>query len=439
MSSVEDILNAVLNALGDVSPVERGHVFSTVIAEILMDGSTIQSSLPQSPEIIERIAASMGAKPTPTRNKYIIYPFARPSISASGPSFYICAKTGELMLLLTRVLKSSDEWFYAAGWIEVLPPNVEMVYSDRVSEAARNKAEEATIGMHIAIPEGEDFVPALSTQTFPRQRPLTQLIHNEFKRLWSTERWDMALAKLTDINYLRDLFKRYGVNWPEKIDISAKDTFIRETWEETGLNLHDYPQAIIEFVNTLDVSIVGGISRLYNVDQLYYAYLGILDKTPPLTEMRTESVEAAWMPVSDISYDAKRNQYVAAKDGRSLLFTAVRGIEYTLHNLLEHCIEKISRIQKSTGESVPLFSNLAGVQAALAPYASKHPAIAALVEITLGPDHTLPTLVHDKGQAYFCAFLAAAKGLAMKEDAKTLEERIARACAQPAMLAELVK
>lgn len=436
------ILETVLGALSGLPQNKRGKALSTVLSEllnangILMDGGMVQSPLAESPESVAQIAELLDNKPTLTRNKYYVYPFARPSISASGPFFYIDAGSGELMVLLVRRIKDSHQWLYTAGYMEVMPTNSDKAYSERVSESARNKAEEATIGVHLDIPDIVNPVAVIKELKLPEARAVQYIVYEEFRRISAQENWDSAVSKLTDVWYINDLLRRHRINWPEHVDFNSRSAFMREASEEAGLDLAKYPGAIIRMVKSIDtISLGSGGERLYGTDQLYFGYLGVLASAPKLRPGEYEICEARWIPVSDIYHARERNQYIIEKDGRPMHFNGIQGAEHTLTGLLNYFIAQVSKVQKPSGDYVPLLDNAASVQASLIHnFGIKFPAINNLADLRIGHEGNVPSLVHREGQAVFRSFIAAAKGLAEKKNAKELSGMIDNAIADPTAL-----
>ncbi len=442
------ILEVVAHELSAVSPSARKESISTTLAEllnasgILMDGGTVQSSLPQSPELVQQIAELLENRPTPSRNKYYIYPFARPSISASGPFYYIDAKTGELYVLLVRRVKDPHQWLYPAGYMEVMPANAEMIYKDRVSEIVRNKAEEATIGVHLDIPDDvENINQSHEKFILPDARDVQYIVYEEFRRLVSAEGFNIAIGKISDVSYLKQLLKRHRVEWPEHIDFSSKSTFIRETFEEAGLDISNYPDAIIKMAKSIDIISIGsGGERLYNTDQNYFAYLGILESAPPLKPGAYEACEAKWIAVSDIYHASERNQYIVKDDGRPMHFHGIQGIEYTLTELLNLLLSKVSKVAKPRTQKIfSLFQNAPSIQAALMHQVEGELSeINWLEDLPIGYENSLPSLIDTTGQGIFRSFIAAAWAIAAKKDEKEIAEIIRNTRTKPSELLNIL-
>ncbi len=444
----EAILETIRNRLAELPSAQRRQALSTAITELLnssgivMDGGMVQSPLLVSPEAVTQIAALLSKRPTLTRNKYAVYPFVRPSMSASGPCFYMDARTGELFVLLLRRIKDSHQWLYPAGYMEVMPSNTSSVYSERVSESARNKAEEATIGVHINSEDRQGDARVIETLALPDARAIQFLIYEEFRRLVSREGWNNAVGRLTDVNYVRSLLARHRAHWPEHMDLSSRSTFIREVREESGLDLAAYPDAIIKMARSIDtISLGSGGERLYNTDQLYFAWLGMLEHAPALAPGENEVCEAGWIPVRDICYAPDKNQYLIKKDNRPLHFNAIPALEYALSGLLSFFIGRVSRIRKPKRDGyVSLFDNAATVQAALIRLAQDHyPAIEALIDVNIGEQGGLPSLVNENGQAVFRSFVAAAHAITHRREAQEINHIIANTEAQPGLLLEILR
>ena len=140
-------------------------------------------------------------------------------------------KTGELFVLLLRRLKDSHQWLYPAGYMEVMPPNAPSVYSERVPESVRNKAEEATVGVHLDIQEDGSSPAAIHALELPDGRAVQFLVYEEFRRLVALEGWGNAVSRISDTAYIHDHCSGSAIAYTDRlahVDFSSKAAFVRE-------------------------------------------------------------------------------------------------------------------------------------------------------------------------------------------------------------------
>lgn len=237
--------------------------------------------------------------------KYHISPFPQISISGIGPIFYRNKKDKKIYTLLQRRFKDNFQWWFPGGYVEL--PERQGFFLDNLQ-----KIKNATI---------KEF----------------------YQNSLESGNWQKARQEINDSKKLAKIFKKHQINWPKEIDYNWQDAWKREVLEESGVNLDDFPKAIILDLKMTQTFMIGAeADRLVNIDGKFCAFLGELTKEPKSIP-DDEVEESKWIAIEEIIFDKKQKKYIVAKNQLNPYVISL--IEESLFEIICSKIKEISRIK----------------------------------------------------------------------------------------------
>jgi 8-oxo-dGTP pyrophosphatase MutT (NUDIX family) len=261
------------------------------------------------------------------QKKYHISPFQQISISGIGPIFYLNKKDQKIYTLLQRRFKDNFQWWFPGGYVE-LPSATADFFSKNFQ-----KIKEATI---------KEF----------------------YKNSLEAQDWQKARKEINDPKKLEKIFKKQGIKWPKEIDANWQSAWQREVFEETGVDLDKFPQALILNLKMSQTLMLGAESdRLVNIDGKFCAFLGELEKAPESTPDH-EVEELKWIATDEIIFDKKQKKYLAANFCVNPYVLSL--LEESLFEFLCHKIKQISKIKNPlTKQEISRFNTVQNLQSFL--------------------------------------------------------------------------
>lgn len=240
------------------------------------------------------------------QKKYHISPFQQISLSGIGPIFYQNKKDQKIYTLLQRRFKDNFQWWFPGGYVEL--PSAS---SDFCSKNFQ-KIKTATIG---------EF----------------------YKNTLQIKDWQKARKEINDPKKLKEILKKHKIKWPKEIDANWQEGWQREVFEETGIDLDKFPQAIILNLKMSQTLMLGAeADRLINIDGKFCAFLGKLEKAPKSTPDH-EVEELKWIATDEIFFDKKQKKYLAANYQINPYVLSL--LEESLFEILCYKIKKLSKVK----------------------------------------------------------------------------------------------
>jgi ADP-ribose pyrophosphatase YjhB (NUDIX family) len=402
---------------------------------INMDGKTFYDPAARSAPEVENLAGALGTKATPHRNSISVYPFARQSGGASGTILYTDANTNEPMLLLVRRKKDADRWGYPAGYMDIMPEGGKIL-AGRVDEAARDKLEEQTVGKRLesAAPQVPNAQAGAREQevVLPDQAAMRKVLDVEYREQLSARGWSEAQRLMQDSDYIREILKKNGLAIPVEagVDVTSKENFLRETKEETGLDVSSFANARTRPIRPGEVSLnySSGNQRNYTSCPHYLTDLGTLASPPQVAPVTGDVMEAAWIPVRNIRRGADGNYNVITADGKTampLSAYAVPVIEESLNAWLSGRMADTSGNRFTGPANLKAELESRGGKARISKAGGALQASAAAIHADkLGENNMLPELMGPDGVRRMQDYLTVATALSAQPESLSFVERV---------------
>lgn len=230
--------------------------------------------------------------PEPLQGKrvsYDIHPYSKQGTGVSCTITYTDYKTRIPYVLLSKK-KNKNTYDQIGGYTRGQGPEGSEVTFEKRSEDARDKDEEEIIGNVDAVQVGSDEgETAFTAQTSYSLEQLKEAAVEGF-----LEQQSEKLGKKINPMLMKQALSSRGIKFNN--DYNAWDTVLRETKEETGLDLtHGNPK---ELYTSDDFGITNN-ERLHTKVTHYLFYLGTRSE-PPVVHPGSDVEALKWVRVTDI-------------------------------------------------------------------------------------------------------------------------------------------
>ncbi|MGQ3890062.1 NUDIX hydrolase [Legionella sp. CNM-1927-20] len=275
------------------------------------------------------------------RKFYDIHPYTKQGTGVSCTISYIDDKTGVIHILHAKK-RNKPQYEQIGGYTRGQGPEGSELQFDKRSEDERDKDEEAIIGNFNAITPSNSQEPINSSTSDYTLKQLKDLSVEGFLNQQSKK-----LGKKINPLLMKSFLAQSGINYTN--DYNALDTALRETKEETGLNLENYKP--YELYTSDDFGITNE-ERLHTKVTHYLFYLGRLDK-PPVVQAGSDLEVVHWLPLHQINLETKTLNDTPIRQSY-LLQTLPRAVKKIREIELAEVTSNVFTKYKNINEVVPL-------------------------------------------------------------------------------------
>jgi len=231
--------------------------------------------------------------PNPSQSQrafYDIHPYTKQGSGVSCTITYTDAKTQIPYILLSKK-RNKNQYSQIGGYTRGQGPEGSEINYDNRSEDERDAKEEEMIGNHNAIQVSENkMTTPTSTSTSYSLKQLKEASIKEF-----IKQQTIKLGKKINPVHMKKALRDDGIVYEN--DYNAWDTVLRETKEETGLDLQGYKPK--ELYTSDDFGISNEDERLHTKTTHYLFHLGTLEKAPE-AKAGSDLETLKWIPVTEI-------------------------------------------------------------------------------------------------------------------------------------------
>jgi len=225
------------------------------------------------------------------RVSYDIHPYTKQGTGVSCTITYTDAKTNIPYVLLSKK-KNKNQYDQIGGYTRGQGPEGSDVNYDKRGEDERDNEEEAIIGNvnAVQVEQKNDKSSSSSTQISYSLKQLKEASVKGF-----LEQQTIKLGKRVNPILMKEVFVSQGIIYNN--DYNSWETALRETKEETGLNLIKHKPK--ELYTSDDFGISNEDERLHTKTTHYLFHLGTLNEAP--TVKPGSDIELLkWVAVTDI-------------------------------------------------------------------------------------------------------------------------------------------
>ncbi|STX27819.1 NUDIX domain [Legionella beliardensis] len=249
--------------------------------------------------LLDGLAITMFGKrihnPNGERRKfYDIHPYTKQGTGVSCTISYTDAETGVIYILGGKK-RNKIQYDQIGGYTRGQGPENSELQFDKRSDDERDRDEEAIIGNLNAVTISEQEKPSSSSQA-TQAYTLKQL--KDASNEGFLQQQANKLGKKINPLLMKSFLFSSGINYSN--DYNAWDTALRETKEETGLNLeHCKPHELY----TSDDFGITNEERLHTKVTHYLFHLGRL-KEPPAVQAGSDLEIVHWLPLHQVNLEA---------------------------------------------------------------------------------------------------------------------------------------
>lgn len=232
--------------------------------------------------------------PLPLQGKrvsYDIHPYTKQGTGVSCTITYTDAKTKIPYVLLAKK-KNKNQYDQIGGYTRGQGPEGSDVSYDKRCEDERDKEEEALIGNTdaVKVEQKEGGRPSGSAQTAYSLKQLKEASMKGF-----LEQQKLKPGKRVNPILMKEMLASQGIIYSN--DYNSWETALRETKEETGLDLsHHKPK---ELYTSDDFGVSNEDERLHTKTTHYLFHLGTLSE-PPVVKSGSDVEQLKWVAATDI-------------------------------------------------------------------------------------------------------------------------------------------
>ncbi|WP_419421485.1 NUDIX hydrolase (plasmid) [Legionella sp. D16C41] len=275
------------------------------------------------------------------RKFYDIHPYTKQGTGVSCTISYTDAETGIIYILCGKK-RNKTQYDQIGGYTRGQGPEGSEYQFDKRSEDQRDKEEEAIIGNLNAInitKNEESQFSSLNAQAYT----LKQL--KEKSNEGFLQQQAIKLGKKINPLLMKSFLTQSGIHYSN--DYNAWDTALRETQEETGLNLVNCKP--YELYTSDDFGITNE-ERLHTKVTHYLFHLGRLNQ-PPAVQAGSDLEIVHWLPLHQINLNTKSVNDTPVRQSY-LLQTLPRAIkkirELELAEVTDNMFTKYKNIKEKT-------------------------------------------------------------------------------------------